>query len=434
MTRATQAAQQTLLLLLPAFVLLVGALTVRADWPTSGRVPAGLVLAAAAAPLVAGLALRLTLPQVDLPLVATSGMLTALGAVSMVRLAELPGAAQAFFTSVASRHLAFVVASFAALLLGSNLARFAPLTLRYPYVIALAALGLIGSAMVLGTEVNGARLWVVVGPVRLQPAELARVLLGVFAAAYLYDRRHSLAAPWQLGRLSLPPIPYLVPLAGAVGVALATLVLQNDLGMAALTAVGAYAIVASALATRPTVIAIGVALAAAVWAAAQVSPRVLGRAESWLHPWRDPVGRGYQFVQGEYALAIGGLGGARVAPDVRNVPEVQTDFILAAIGAQSGVLVSAAVLALLAILVLRCARNALLAATELEGRIALALSVLLGLQILLILGGVLRLAPLTGLTVPLVSYGGTSLVVTGFSLGLIVGIGARGGQRTARYG
>ena len=115
-----------------------------------------------------------------------------------------------------------------------------------------------------------------------------------------------------------------------------------------------------------------------------------------------------------------------MAPDVRNVPEVQTDFILTAIGSQSGVLVSSAVLVLLAVVVLRCTQSALLAPTELEKQAAVALTVLLGLQILLILGGVLRLMPLTGLTVPFVSYGGTSMLVTGFTIGIVLGIGARG--------
>jgi cell division protein FtsW (lipid II flippase) len=174
----------------------------------------------------------------------------------------------------------------------------------------------------------------------------------------------------------------------------------------------------------------GVVVIAVICSAPILSHRVQGRVDSWLDPWLAPTGTGYQFIQGEYALATGGLAGARLAPDVRNVPEVQTDFILAAIGAQSGVLVSSAVLALLAILVLRCARNGLLAKTELEKQMALALTVLLGLQILLILCGVLRLMPLTGLTVPFVSYGGTSMLVTGFTVGVILGVGARG-ARTA---
>lgn len=176
----------------------------------------------------------------------------------------------------------------------------------------------------------------------------------------------------------------------------------------------------------------GCAVGAVVWLAAGRSPRVQVRVDNWLDPWRAPMGAGYQFIQGEYALAWGGLGGGRIAPDVRNVPEVQTDFIVSAIGAQFGVLVSSAVLALLAVAVVRSARNALMAPTELEQFIAVALVVLLGLQILLILGGVFRLMPLTGLTVPFVSYGGTSMLVSGFTVGVILGLGARGARLAPR--
>ena len=170
----------------------------------------------------------------------------------------------------------------------------------------------------------------------------------------------------------------------------------------------------------------GAAVGAVIWLAPSLSPRVQTRVDNWLDPWQAPTGAGYQFIQGEYALSWGGIGGGRMAPDVRNVPEVQTDFILSAIGAQFGVLVSGAVLALLAVVVMRSARNALLAPSELEQYFAVALVVLLGLQILLILGGVLRLLPLTGLTVPFVSYGGTSMLVTGFTVGVVLGIGAKG--------
>jgi cell division protein FtsW (lipid II flippase) len=344
----------------------------------------------------------------------------------MLQIAQVPGGTQPFFQTVLARQTAFVVAAFGAMTAGAVLARFAPLVRQYPYLTAAAALALIGSTMLIGTEVNGAKLWIVIGSVRAQPAEMARVLLAVFFAAYLYDRRHLLASSWRVGRLELPPIPYLIPVGGALALALAALAVQNDLGMAALTALAAFAIIAGSLRSRLSVLAMGAAVGAVIWSAPALSPRVQARVDSWLDPWQAPTRSGYQFIQGEYALAWGGLGGGRVVPDVRSVPEVQTDFILPAIGAQFGILVSGAVLALLAVVVLRCARNALCTSTELEQYIAVALAVLLGLQILLILGGVLRLIPLTGLTVPLVSYGGTSMLVTGFTVGIIVGIGARG--------
>ena len=426
MRRLASVGEVGLFLFLPALVLLSGAaVAARAAQPSTGLVST-LIVVAALAPLVSGILLRLASPGSDLVLISVCGMLTSVSAVSLLQVAAIPGGAQEFFQTVLVRHLVFVVASFAALVAGAALSKYAPLVLRYPYLTAATALVLIASTMLLGTEVNGARLWIVVGPVRAQPAEVARVLLALFIAAYLYDRRHLLASSWHVGRLELPPIPYLIPVGGALVLALSALALQNDLGMAALTALAAVAIITACLRSRWSVLAIVSVLAIIVWAAPGLSPRVGARVANWLDPWQAPTGGGYQFIQGDYALAIGGLGGGRVTPDVRNVPEVQTDFVLAAIGAQSGLLVTSAVVALLAVCVLRCAQNALLAHTELARGMALALTVLIALQILLILGGVLRLLPLTGLTVPFVSYGGTSMLVTGFSVGMIIGLGARG--------
>ena len=414
------------MLLLPTLVLLSGAASVLRNNRSLESPTLWLVIAASIAPLICGLLLRVTMPGSDLLLVTTCGVLTSISVVSMLQIAQLAGGTQTFFQTILDRHAAFVVAAFGAMAAGAILSRAASLVRHYPYLTAAAALALIGSTMLIGTEVNGARLWVVIGPLRAQPAEVARVLLAMFFAAYLYDRRHLLTSSWRVGRLALPPIPYLIPIGGALVLALAALAVQNDLGMAALTALAAFAFIAGSLRSRWSVLAMGGAVGVVIWLAPRFSPRVQARVDNWLDPWQAPTGAGYQFIQGEYALAWGGIGGARIPPDVRNVPEVQTDFILPAIGAQFGVLVSTAVLTLLAVVVLRSARNALMAPSELEQYIAVALVVLLGLQILLILGGVLRLLPLTGLTVPFASYGGTSMLVTGFTVGLVLGIGARG--------
>lgn len=431
MRSLARVAEVGLVLLLPALVLLSGAAVALPAAQPATSLLATLIVAASIAPFICGILLWVMRPGSDLILLSICGMLTSVSAVSLLHVAGIPGGAQPFFQTVLIRHLVFVVASFAALVAGVLLSRFAPLVLRFPYLTAALALALIASTMLFGTEVNGAKLWIVLGPLRAQPAEVARVLLALFISAYLYDRRHLLAASWHVGRLELPPIPYLVPVGGALLLALSALALQNDLGMAALTTLAAVAIITASFRSRWSVLAIVSMLATIIWMAPGLSPRVQARVANWLDPWQSPTGSGYQFIQGEYALALGGLGGGRTTPDVRNVPEVQTDFVLTAIGAQSGVLVTAAVVALLAICVLRCAQNALLAPTELGKGMALALTVLIGLQIMLILGGVLRLLPLTGLTVPFVSYGGTSMLVTGFSVGLIIGIGASGA--TFRY-
>jgi cell division protein FtsW (lipid II flippase) len=271
--------------------------------------------------------------------------------------------------------------------------------------------------------VNGARLWLQVGPIQFQPSEVARLFLVGFVAIYLYDRRHLVVAPWRVAALDLPAAPYLAPLVGAVMAAVAVLALQNDLGMAALVVLGAYALVAAVLSSRWAVGLAGATLAVTAIASYAISPRVRERVAAWLDPWYDPAGRGFQFVQAEFAMANGGiLGAAANSPD--RVPEVHTDFILVAIAAEWGWAGAAAVLTLVGILVCRSFAAALGTPDRFRSFVTLGIAALLGIQALLICGGTLRVLPLTGVTLPLISYGGTSMIVTLFAIGVVTGIGA----------
>jgi cell division protein FtsW (lipid II flippase) len=249
-------------------------------------------------------------------------------------------------------------------------------------------------------------------------------LIAGFIAVYLYDHRHLVAAPWRLGSIDLPPAPYLLPLAGAVLAAVAVLVFQNDLGMAALVVLGAFASIAAVLSSKRSLSAAGAILMLAAIASYAVAPRVRDRVAGWLEPWQDPIGRGFQFVQADYGLSTGGVFGVRSPALAARVPEVHTDFILVGVATQWGLVGAVAVLGLLSILVCRCVFAAVNVATGFRSLLALALATLIGIQVLLILGGTLRVMPLTGLTVPLVSFGGTSMIATLFALGVIAGIGA----------
>jgi cell division protein FtsW len=134
---------------------------------------------------------------------------------------------------------------------------------------------------------------------------------------------------------------------------------------------------------------------------------------------------GYQFVQGDFALAAGGLLGAPTLQGASQVPEFQTDFVLIAIGSRFGIAVVVATLCLLSLVVIRCLVVALRTRGELATFVGIGIALMLGIQTMLIVGGTLRLLPLTGLTVPLVSYGGTSILVTLFALGVIIGLDAQ---------
>jgi cell division protein FtsW (lipid II flippase) len=145
-----------------------------------------------------------------------------------------------------------------------------------------------------------------------------------------------------------------------------------------------------------------------------------------LDPWADPARRGFQFIRADYGLASGGLIGAGRGNGAERIPEVHTDFVLAGIGAIFGMLGALAVLALTAVLVCRCVLAALRAQNGFQALLALTFAAIIGIQVLLIAGGTLRVLPLTGLTLPFVSYGGSSMLASSFSIGLILGIGASG--------
>ena len=416
-----------LLPLLPAMALLVGA---GLAWITGGEFwgpdrESGVALAVAIlGPIVATLALRVLVPGCDLVLVCLCAMLTGIGTATLILLARTSGAALPFFATIAIRHSIFVAAGFAAMVGGAVFARRVEKMRKYPFTLLAVALLLTAVTAGVGETINGARLWLRVGPAQFQPSEVARLLLAAFVASFMYDRRHLVAAPWRLSRIDLPPAPYLLPLVGALLSAVAVLVFQNDLGMAALVVLGAVATVASVVRSRSSFAVAGAFLAVAAVASFLVTPRVQDRVFVWLDPWRDPAGSGFQFVQADYSLATGGLNGFGGPTPAVSIPEIHTDFVLVAVGSQFGCLGALAVLALAGILVCRCTLAALGASDGFRSLLAFSFAALIGIQLILIVGGTLRVLPLTGLTFPLLSYGGTSMVATMFALGVVVGLGA----------
>jgi cell division protein FtsW (lipid II flippase) len=421
--------RRTLLFLLPALTLVVGVGLAELAAGHERALRLELIVAlltATVGPLVAMLLLNSVDPGFDSILVAAAAMLTAIGVATLYSLSLVHGADAAFYRVIAVRHAFFVGGGFLALIAGAILSRRLDEIRRYPFTLFGIALALTATTIVFGQTVNGARLWLRIGPVQLQPSEVARLLLTGFIAVYLYDHRHLIAAPWRLGSFDLPPAPYLLPLVGAVLAAVAVLVFQNDLGMAALVVLGAYASIASVLRAKSSLGPAGGILILAAAASYVAAPRVRDRIVGWLEPWLDPVGRGFQFVQADYALAAGGLFGESSPIVPARVPEVHTDFILVAVASQWGLTGVVAVLALLCVIVCRCVSAALNATNGLRSLLAMAMATLIGVQVLLISGGTLRVLPLTGLTVPLVSFGGTSMVVTLFALGIVAGLGTSG--------
>jgi cell division protein FtsW (lipid II flippase) len=423
------------LYLLPPLTLAVGVglaqLSARQDTAMSAFQAVALT-AAAAGPLIPVSVLAALNQRFDGTLVVTAGMLTSIGTATLFSLSLTEGGNAQFYQTIVNRHAFFVCGGFLALVAGARLTHQLDRIRRFPFTLLVGALLLILVTMTLGEAVNGARLWLRAGPIQFQPSEVARLFLIGFVAIFLYDRRHLVVAPWRVAGLDLPPAPYLAPLVGAIMTAVAVLALQNDLGMAALVVLVAYASVAAVLSSRwALALAAGTLLVTAI-ASYVVSPRVRERVAAWLEPWYDPAGRGFQFVQAEFAMASGGILGEAAASPAARVPEVHTDFIFVAVATEWGWVAAAAVLSLVGIVVCRCLAAALRAADGFRSLLALGIAALLGIQALLICGGTLRVVPLTGVTLPLVSYGGTSMLATLFALGVVAGIGAPEAARSGK--
>jgi cell division protein FtsW (lipid II flippase) len=256
--------------------------------------------------------------------------------------------------------------------------------------------------------VNGARLWVAVGPVQFQPGEFAKLFLIVFLAGYLREKREVLAD----GR-----IKDFGPLLVIWGAAMAVLVQTNDLG-SALLYFGIFLGMLYVATARALYAAAGLGLfVAGAWAAYQVVPRVQDRVSIWLDPWADAQGNGYQVIQSIYSIAKGGFGGAGLGQGTftspggsQLIPELNTDFIYAAIAQELGLVGASALLLLYMLFIVRGFRTALLASDGFSKLLAAGLTFGFAVQSFIIIGGIVRLMPLTGITLPFVSYGGSSVV------------------------
>jgi cell division protein FtsW (lipid II flippase) len=297
----------------------------------------------------------------------------------------------------------------------------------YTYTIGLAGLVLLLLPIVpgLGQEVNGARLWVRLGGISFQPAEFGRLLIVIFLASYLAQRREMLAA--GVGRFGLPRVKDLGPLVLAWGASLAVLFLERDMG-ASLLLFGVFIVMVWVATGRASYLVIGLLLfAAGSYLGWLAFAHVQTRVDAWLHALDPRIvgGEGFQLAQGWFAFASGGMVGTGLGQGSPTlIPYVGSDFILAAFGEELGVLGVAAMLLLFLVLIGRGLRVAVERFDPFEKLLAVGLTTVLGLQVFVIAGGVLRLIPLTGVPLPLVSYGGTSRIATFLLLALLIRLSA----------
>ncbi len=401
------------------------------DW---GWVPWAALLGAVF--LAAHFVTRATVPNADPTLLPLTGLLCAIGLTFVYRLDPEEGRKQ----------LVWVAVGVAVYVLVLVWLRFDYRVLeRYKYLFGVSAIVLLmlPSAPGLGEQINGVRLWVEIGPLQFQPGEFAKLFLVIFLAGYLRDKRESLAQ----GRLK-----DFGPLLAIWGAAMLVLVQTSDLGSALLN-FGIFLAMLYVATGRLTIVAAGLVLFAGGAAVLyNALDRVQQRVTVWLEPWTDDKVYcsinglfeyrqncdSYQLVKSLYSIANGGYGGTGIGNGTFEtvdgtplIPYLQTDFIYSAIAQELGLIGAAAVLLLYLALVARGMRVALIAQDGFSKLLAAGLSFGLALQTFIIVGGVLRLVPLTGITLPFVSYGGTSIVANFVMIALLLLVSNRAVQ-TAR--
>ena len=369
--------------------------------------------------LIAWGTVRWAAPRTDPTLLPIAGMLGGLGLAMIYRL--LPQR----IADAQARWLLVALAAFVITLLFVRDDRHLD---RYTYTVGLAGLILLLLPIVpgIGTEINGAHLWVKIGPFTFQPAEFGKILIVIFLASYLSQKRELLAA--GVGRLGLPRVKDLGPFLLAWGASLAVLFLERDLG-ASLLFFGVFVVMLWIASGRVGYLIVGGVLfvIGALMGYLLIS-HVQDRVSYWLHALEpDKVNDfGYgQLAQSWFALASGGLVGSglgRGAPDL--IPFPASDFILSAFGEELGMLGTTAILLLFVALIGRGLRIALDRDDSFGRLLATGLTVSLALQTLTIAAGVTRLIPLTGVPLPFVSYGGTSKVASFVIVALLVRISA----------
>ena len=371
---------------------------------------------------------RFTGDQLILPLATT---ISAIGLLEMQRLG--PSLAVQGLATIPQRQLLYLLAGMGVMLVTAlGLRRRLHLLQRYRYTLLAVSLLLLAITVVVGEETYGARLWISIGPVQFQPSELVKITLVIFLASYLDERREMLAQPWRFHGIPLPPIPTLIPLGVMWGSCIVILIAANDLG-ASLLLFSIFLTMIYLATNQPSYVILGLSsFAIATFVLYQSFDRIAIRGQNWLDPWVDPLDLGYQQIQSDYAISSGGIFGSGFAQGQPwRIPAVHTDYVFSAIGEELGLLGTTAVVLLLLLISARGMMIALRAPDGFSSLLAGGLATALGIQTLIILGGVTRLIPLTGITLPFISYGGSSLLTNFVIAGILLAVSSTG-TRTER--
>ena len=377
--------------------------------------------------LAAHVVLRFTLPYADPYLFPLFAVLACFGLVMIYRIDEKLAREQAQWFVIG-------LGLFAATIV---LLRDYRAMERYRYTVAAVGIGMLLLPRLpgIGSQVNGAYLGVRLGPLTFQPAEFAKIAIIVFLASYLRDTRQLLViGARRVAGVTIPPLKHFGPLLIVWGAAMAMLFVIQDLG-SSLMFFGGFLAVLYVATNRFSFVAVGLSLfAAGSWVLYHARPTITHRVDAWLHPFGalyDAPGGSYQIAQSVFAQADGGLFGRGFGQAVLKVgdspllPAAQTDLIYSVIVNELGLIGACAVLCTYLLAVERGFKIATLARDSFSKLLATGLTAVFALQVFVIVGGVTRVIPLTGVTLPFISYGGSSILANFVLLALLLLISDR---------
>ena len=409
-------------LLLIASAIIVAAY-VLTSLATKNTIPANLKLTLAATltlGLVAHLANRWLVPDADPVILPTVIFLNGLGYVMLSRLDPGEARLQAVWTALS-------VVMYAITLL--IIKRSKDLE-RYRYILVVLGLFLLFLPMIphIGVDINGARLWIQVGRFTFQPVEAAKLALCAFFASYFIEKKELLSTPTlRAGNYLLPDPRAFGPIVVGWGVAMLIMAAEKDVGFALLIFLMFLTMLWLATGRFGYVVVGVIIFLGATWLGAHLFTQVNVRIVTWLDPWKYAQTTGYQLVQAQYALGWGGLGGTGLGLGHPNlIPVVTSDFIFAAIGEELGLMGTSIVIVAFLVLVGAGIHAGLRARSEFSKLFAVGLTIVLGLQAFFIMAGIVRLLPLTGMTLPFVAYGGSALLANYILIALLMRISHEG--------
>jgi len=371
------------------------------------------------APFVGHIAVRRLAPNADGMLLPLASLLNGLGYVFIVRLDE-EARFKGNLPTLQTTWLIIGMAGFVATLIFLSESRTLE---RYRFTCGLVGLVLLLLPLlpIIGTNQRGSRIWVQAGPVSFQPGEFAKLALAVFFAGYLIDNKELLAVHRNVGPLSVPDPKHLGPVLVAWGASLVVMIVERDLG-SSLLFFTLFIVVVWVATERATYLVLGSLLfAAGVLFSVHTFAHVRSRVDIWQDPWPQAQEDGRQLVQTAFSMADGGILGTGInLGDPLSVPLARTDFIFAAITEELGLAGATAILVAFLLMIGAGLRIAQRAANGFDTLLSVGLTTLLGFQAFIIIAGIIRVLPLTGVALPFVSYGGSSIIANYVLLALLL--------------